>query len=261
MPVVLLHGNGTMAEDFRASGIFQELAKAHRVIAFDRPGFGYSERPRERIWSPAAQARLLASALDGLGIDRCIVVGHSWGTLVALTLASEHPQRVQGLVLISGYYFASFRWDAVASIGGALPIIGDVLHYTLSPTIGRRLLRRALKKQFAPKPIAAAFLRRFPVELILRPWQMRASAEENAIMVPAAAALAPRYKSLHTPVAIVAGEGDEIVESRKQSERLGKKLPNSITRLVPGSGHMLHYAIRDDIVEAVRLVERIEGFS
>jgi pimeloyl-ACP methyl ester carboxylesterase len=137
-PVVLLHGNGTMAEDFRASGIFQELAKANRVIAFDRPGFGYSERPREKIWSPAAQARLLASALDGLGIGCCVVVGHSWGTLVALALASEHQHRVRGLVLISGYYFASFRWDAVASIGGALPVIGDLLHYTLSPTIGRR---------------------------------------------------------------------------------------------------------------------------
>jgi alpha-beta hydrolase superfamily lysophospholipase len=63
-PVVLIHGNGSLIEEIEASGLVERLAPAHRVILFDRPGFGYSERPRGRLWTPRAQARLIARALD-----------------------------------------------------------------------------------------------------------------------------------------------------------------------------------------------------
>ncbi len=45
-PLVLIHGNGTLIQDFLVSGIVDDLAKRHRVIIFDRPGYGYSDRPR-----------------------------------------------------------------------------------------------------------------------------------------------------------------------------------------------------------------------
>src|SRR5690606_6675349 len=57
-PIVLIHGDGAMVEDMEVSGIVDRLAERHRVIAFDRPGFGHSSRPRDRIWTPAAQAAL-----------------------------------------------------------------------------------------------------------------------------------------------------------------------------------------------------------
>ena len=57
-PVVLVHGNGTMAEDFVISGLVDQLATRYRVIAIDRPGFGHTDRPRWRIWTASAQAHL-----------------------------------------------------------------------------------------------------------------------------------------------------------------------------------------------------------
>src|SRR5436309_1300735 len=102
-PVVLLHGNGSMIGDFVSSGITERAANGHRVIAFDRPGFGYSDRPRGRRWGPSEQAKLLLRAFSLLGIEQAIVVGHSWGALVALALALECPEKVAGLVLLSGY--------------------------------------------------------------------------------------------------------------------------------------------------------------
>src|SRR5512143_7078 len=63
-PVVLLHGNMVTAEDFQTSGVFDLVARRHRVIAFDRPGFGYSDRPHGSAWSARAQADLLRDALD-----------------------------------------------------------------------------------------------------------------------------------------------------------------------------------------------------
>lgn len=80
-PVVLLHGNGRMLND-GALSIFGPLAKAHRVIAFDRPGFGYSERPRDRVWTPEEQAALVRAALRALDVDRPVLYGHSFGAPV-----------------------------------------------------------------------------------------------------------------------------------------------------------------------------------
>jgi predicted alpha/beta-fold hydrolase len=81
-PLVLLHGNGGMIQDFLASGLVDRAAERHRVIVFDRPGYGYSERPRGRLWTPEAQADLLAAALRQLGVERATVLGHSWAAAV-----------------------------------------------------------------------------------------------------------------------------------------------------------------------------------
>lgn len=85
--VVLLHGNGLTVEDWSLAGIVDDAARAYRVVAFDRPGFGYSAQPSDRVWTAQAQADVLAEALDRLGLARAVVVGHSWGTLVAIALA------------------------------------------------------------------------------------------------------------------------------------------------------------------------------
>jgi len=49
-----LHGNGSMIEDFESSGLIDLAAENHRVIVFDRPGFGHSDRPRNVVWTPDA---------------------------------------------------------------------------------------------------------------------------------------------------------------------------------------------------------------
>src|SRR5215204_6638239 len=97
-PVVLIHGNGTLIQDFTVSGLVDGLSGRHRVIVFDRPGFGYSTRPRSRIWTPLAQAELLQKALDQLGVEQNVVLGHSWGKLNAVALAMQFPARVRGLL-------------------------------------------------------------------------------------------------------------------------------------------------------------------
>ena len=96
-PIVLLHGNGSMIQDFASSGLIEMAAQKHRVIAFDRPGFGHSARPRGTIWTPEAQADLIHGALKQIGITRAKVLGHSWGASVAVALALETPRDCCGL--------------------------------------------------------------------------------------------------------------------------------------------------------------------
>ena len=132
-PVLLLHGNAVTGDDYNTSGVAERLLPNHRVIIFDRPGFGYSERPRWRPWAAVAQAELLHRALAQLGVERPVVVGHSWGTLVALAFAVRFRADTAGLVLLSGYYFPNLRIDALFVAWGAIPIFGDLLRYTISP--------------------------------------------------------------------------------------------------------------------------------
>jgi alpha/beta hydrolase fold len=121
VPLVLLHGNGSMIQDFECSGLIDLAARNYRVIVFDRPGFGHSDRPRNVVWTPAAQAELINSALERLGISHAIVCGHSWGASVAVALALRYPKVVQGLVLASGYCYPTLRPDVVALSAPAVP--------------------------------------------------------------------------------------------------------------------------------------------
>lgn len=117
--MVFLHGVQGMIEEMEASGAVERVARRHRTVVFDRPGYGYSARPRNRLWTPGRQAAFLVKAFATLGLERPVVVGHSWGTLVALTLALDHPEAVGGLILIGGYYYPTARLDALPFVASA----------------------------------------------------------------------------------------------------------------------------------------------
>jgi pimeloyl-ACP methyl ester carboxylesterase len=246
-----LHGNTVPLQDFIGSEIVERLARRHRVIAFDRPGFGYSERPRDRFWTGQAQATLLQKALEQLDVQRPVVVGHSWGTLVALAMAVSSPENLRGLVLISGYYYPGARMDAVMSAPVALPLLGDALRYTVSPLTGRLLLKRAVKAMFSPADVPHDFFDVVSREMMLRPLQIRATAEDAALMVPSAAHLRDHYSRLRMPVSIFAGRDDKVVDAESHSVRLHSEVQHSTINVAPAAGHMVHYAMVDEIVNAI----------
>jgi pimeloyl-ACP methyl ester carboxylesterase len=250
-PAVLLHGNGVTSEDFELSGVLGLTAQRHRVIAFDRPGFGYSGRPPGVVWTAERQARLLRQALAAIAPEPAVVVGHSWGTLVALALALDYPEAVRSLVLLSGYYYPTLRADVVLSSPPAIPVIGDIMRYTVSPPLAAAILPMLIKRSFAPLPVPDRFAKGFPAGLALRPSQIRAEAEETAMMISAAAALHDRYRELRMPVTIMAGTQDRIVDHQRHAVRLSGEVPHSTLRLVPNAGHMIHHAVPDQVVEAI----------
>jgi pimeloyl-ACP methyl ester carboxylesterase len=249
--VVLLHGNGSMIIELESSGIIGKLASRYRVLTFDRPGFGYSDRPRSVSWTPAAQADLVYTALRRLGVARAIVLGHSWGTLVAIEMALRHPELVQGLLLVAGFYFPVWRKDVALLSMTAVPIIGDILRYTLSPLVAKALAPSVIRKSFAPRAVSERFAGRFPIDLALRPLNLRASAEDLALMLPAAAALEPRYKDIRHPAIIVAGSGDAIIDVNRQSVRLHQTIPGSELYVLPNDGHMVHHHAPLTIVQSI----------
>ena len=263
-PVVLLHGNAMVMEDFTSSGLVDRLARRHRVIAFERPGFGHSSRPRSRAWTPAEQAALLTRAFAMLGIERPTIVGHSWGTLVAVALGLNHPEAARSLVLLSGYYFPSLRGDVALQAPLSLPVIGDLLRHTMAPLASRMSWPALSRKLFRPNPVPSHF-EQVPAWMVCRPSQLRASAEETALMIPSAAQLSRRYGELAMPVFIMAGGADHLVDTAAQSQRLHEAVPASVLRIVPEVGHMIHHVapdrVAETIAEAVELGSGAEPFS
>jgi pimeloyl-ACP methyl ester carboxylesterase len=252
-PLVLLHGNGSMIQDFESSGLIDLAAKNYRVIVFDRPGFGHSDRPRNVVWTPAAQAELINSALHRLGVSHAIVLGHSWGASVAVALALKYPTLVQGLVLASGYYYPTLRPDVVALSAPAVPLVGDILGHTLSPIVSRVMWPLLMAKIFGPGSVPRKF-EGFPKEMALRPSQIRASAAESALMIPDAFHYRDEYTNLKMPVVIVAGDEDRLVDIDAQSTRLHRDVPQSKFHRVPGTGHMIHQTATGVVMSAINEV-------
>lgn len=255
--LLLLHGNGTMIQDLQSSGLVDLAAKNYRVIAFDRPGFGHSSRPRGGVWGPDEQADLFRKALERLGIPRAIVLGHSWAASIAVALAIKHPASVEALVLASGYYFPTSRPDLAAPSVPAIPLLGDVVSNTISPILARLMWPALLRKLFGPQPVPRKFAG-FPVEMAVRPSQLRASAEEAAMMIPAAAAASGTYGEISMPTVILAGEEDRLIEV-EQSARFHRLVQGSRLRRIARAGHMIQQTETSSVMAAIDEVASISA--
>lgn len=253
-PLVLLHGNGSMIADFASSGLIDLAAGRHRVIVFDRPGYGHSTRPQGTVWTADAQARLLHAALERLGASGAIVLGHSWGCSVAVAMALRYPDDVKGLVLASGYYYPTARLDMVLASAPAIPLVGDVVRYTVAPMAARMMWPLLMRKVFGPAKIPAKF-RGFPKEMAVRPSQVFAEAAESALMIPTAAKTSDKYGQLKMPVAIVAGDSDRLINTGQQSRRLHYDVTQSTFHGVPGAGHMVQQTHTAALMRAIDAID------
>lgn len=248
--LVLLHGIGSMIDDFVLSGLVARAAELHRVIAIDRPGYGRSTR-RGRLWTPAAQAELIHRALRKLDVYCPVLLGHSFGATVALAYALRYP--VERLILASGYYYPTARLDAPLLVPPAIPLVGDLMRYTVSPIIGRLLWPAWLRLIFAPASVPRRF-RPFPAWMALRPLTLRAVAEDAAVLLPAVHEMQRHYRELRVPTVIVAGADDRYVGADAHSVRLHGEVPGSELVLVAGAGHMVHHVAPEALMRAIEAV-------
>jgi pimeloyl-ACP methyl ester carboxylesterase len=248
-PLVLLHEQASLLQDWTIS-VLPNLAARHRVIAFDRPGYGYSSRPQYRVWTARREAHLLKQALDRLGIERPVLVGHSWSAQIAMAFAIFFPEAVRSAVLISGFYYPSGRIGARLLGLAGQPVIGPLLSETLATPVSQMLRPAKMRSVFSPSEISPHF-RLLPFALKERPVPLRTEMQEAGLVQPSAAELVPFYPEVRLPLAILAGGGDKIVRSREQSLRLHHEVPSSRLCLLENTGHMLHHIWPGEVMRAV----------
>lgn len=257
--VVLLHGASANASD-PMEGVGRALAaQGFRVVAFDRPGFGWSDRlGGADAAMPSVQGAAIAEALERLGVGPAIVLGHSWAGALALSLALDHPERVAGLMLVAPVALP-FREDRTPPWYWRLalkPPVAWLLSRTVAPPLGLYYLDAAARNVFVPQPVAQDYVARSRAALVLRPDTLLASLQDLIALPAALDAQAPRYAGLRVPTAIVAGGADNAVTSALQAEPLSRMIPGARLVTLPGVGHMVPWVATDVLAaEVSRLAE------
>ena len=256
--VVLLHGRDGTLQEFTLS-VFDQLTEHYEVIAFDRPGYGYSERPADEPLSLRVQARLLREALHALGVEQPILVGHSYGGAVMLRFLIDHPDDAIGAVSLAGaaYVDAPPRGGLLALPNA--PVVGPLLTHTLVTPLAPLVAARIYREAFAPAEPPAGFVETI-VSLYARPSQFSASAAELAVMYDSVRAAAPHYASIETPLVVVFGSDDRVLDVNRDGRDLVAAVPDAELMLVPDAGHKLHHTHPEHLLRALaRVIERADG--
>ena len=252
-PVVFVHGNPGSGQDWMAE--FVPLASRHKVIAFDRPGHGRSQRPKHGDATVEVQAQLLHDALAQLRIDRPILVGHSWGAALALVYAINYPNEVAGLVVVAPAAYESHDGSFLTGLP-SVPVIGDAANYVLTPLIGASVVRGELKKAFSPDPVPKNYLKAVLSEWT-KPSKVRAYARDEDLYNPSVKKFSPRYAEIAVPISIVTGDADLIVSEKENAARLHEALPKSRLIVLPKTGHQIPFTHPQSVIEEIERVQRI----
>ncbi|WP_246061361.1 alpha/beta fold hydrolase [Paenibacillus oralis] len=256
-PVVFLHGGVLRGHDFDQ---VMELAaaKGYRALAFDRPGYGHSARPKHRSVTPIDQAKLLHEALTKLGVDRPILVGHSWSGLLVLSYASLYPGDLAGIVTLGGGMYKegypAEKGDPISSIV-TMPVVGPIVMNLLLAALGSVMVRQIIKATFAPEPLPADYERE-TLALWLRPSQFRANREDVLAFAPAASEMSPNYRRILAPAVIVVGLRDPF-PTKEHSYRLHRDMPNAALIELPHAAHMIPQHHPQAVIDAVEKLPHV----
>lgn len=253
-PVLLiLHGAACSLRDPYAA-FAPALDGRMRMIFVDRPGHGYSGHEEIVLSGPAAQARLAAGVLEALGIERAIVVGHSFGGAVAAAFAVHHPERTAGLVMIAP---ATHPWPGGIAWSYdlvSMPVVGSLLSHTIVTPLGLTMIEKSLQEVFAPEPVPRGFAERAGVPLTIRPAAFRATSLEVSALKDHLAELAPLYRTIAAPTTVVTGDADGVVPTQVHAARFAAAVKGARHIELAGAGHMPHHTRTADVVAAIEAV-------
>jgi len=248
-PVVVLHGAGANLEEMNLA-LGERLAARHRVILVDRPGFGFSGRKHDEGSSPTYQAGVLRELLDRLGIERAIIVGHSWGGTLGLTFALDYPERVAGLVLVAPATHPGI-WHLSRMNAFLASPIGWLLARTLALPFGAVFINPGSRTAFLPQTMPSKYVKRSALTLVLRPPTLMNNWADIGVLDGFLAQQAARYGTLDVPTIIFNGDRDPLVGPADHALKLAAAAPCVTVNVLPGFGHMLHHAAADRIAAAV----------
>ncbi|WP_010138276.1 alpha/beta fold hydrolase [Oceanicola sp. S124] len=236
--ILLIHGLGGQLGNFDC-GLIDDLARDHRVIAIDRPGMGWSERPLTHPCAPADNARLMFEIMDKLGIEQPLVVGHSLGGAIALAMAVQDAERLRGLALLAPL---TLRGQEPAEIFDGLAIRSDLQRFltawTFATPAALRYGEKVIETLYAPEQMPPNAATQGGAMLTLVPRHFYHTSRDFMHAADGLEQMARKYADLTVPVRLLYGTGDRILDPQHHGAKLVGRHPQMGLRTVPG-GHML----------------------
>ena len=248
---ILLHGFGASVFSWRE--VMDDFASLGRVIAYDRPAFGFTERPMPETWTTnpygmEANIELLRGLMDALDIRTAILVGNSAGGGVATAFALRYPERVEALILVD------------PGLGGgrgpqfpdwALPFMRTPQMRHIGPLLVRDIAEEGdetiLRAWSNPLNVTAEIFDGYHKPLQADNWD-RALYELN--FAPPYPELRPMLPELRTTTFIIAGADDRLIRSW-YFEAVAAEIPGASLVLIPQCGHVPHEECPDAFMQNV----------
>lgn len=252
--LVMIHGLGGNLRHYTYA-LVDKLKGEFRVIAVDRPGSGYSQRPDDAPARLGAQADTLAKFIRALGLKQPLLVGHSLGGALSLKIALDHPDCAGALALIAPLTQA--QDDIPEPFQGLVinsPLLRKIIAWTLATPLGIRNAAKLLGIVFGPDAVPGDFPVRGGGLLGLRP---RSFYNTSADLVSAAEDLpdmTKRYGGLTIPLGMLFAKGDLILNYHRQGEAMKQQCPALDLVLLDAHGHMLPLTAPDETVSLIRRV-------
>ena len=254
--LLLLHGLGGHMGQYDYA-VAEQLATRFRVVSVDRPGSGYSSRPVSADLS--SQAATLAALIEQLDLGRPVVVGHSLGGAVALTLALEHPGRVSALALIAPLSTlpetvpAAFQKLLIPSLW-----MRQLVAWTVATPGSIRRAPQVMAALFKPDTPPRDYAVRAGGLLSLRPSHFLATAADLQALPAHLPNLTARLHQLRLPVRVLYGRDDAVLNWRTNGQGLVDQVHGATLQLVEG-GHMLPITQPELVANFIRETALSEG--
>jgi pimeloyl-ACP methyl ester carboxylesterase len=248
-PIILLHGLGTSSYTWRY--VQSDLARKHHVIAIDLKGFGQSDKPLDGRYSIADQARLIEDFIRERNLHGVILVGHSFGGAVALTLALRQidtgERRIKRLVLIDAvayrqpmpFFFKMLRTPFIGALGMEL-VPPDV-------QISQALSTAYYNKNKIEKDTVA----QYTTALNSKGGRHALYHTINSFDPDKAEFISSRYGEMKLPSLVLWCDHDRIVPLRF-GKKLAHDLPNARIQIIENCGHIPQEEQPTDTLRAVQ---------
>jgi pimeloyl-ACP methyl ester carboxylesterase len=256
--ILLIHGTAAW------SGLWREtmtpLAEAgYRCIAIDIPPFGYSERPAAPSYDNADQAQRIVALMDALGIERAILLGHSFGGGATMETALTIPDRIEALVLADvGGLNLNLQPAPKPQSRSAMEIfLGTpfLRNPVLYATATNPLFTKALISAMILDPADATEEK---VRILQEPLVLQGATNTlgdwlKAVLGPQEISLTSdpaNYQRLTMPTLILWGDSDTVIPL-KEGEYLQSIMPNAELVVMQGVNHIPHVEDHETFIEIV----------
>ena len=252
-PILFIHGLGGQLHHFRHP-LFGEL-DGYRLVALDRPGSGYSTRSHSTSARLPEQAETIVGFIRELGLEKPLLVGHSLGGAVALTVAVNHPETISGIALLAPL---THMEEAVPPEFKGLYIRSPLRRWLMAHTLA---VPASLK--YAPQTLDFVFgPQKWPADYIvegggmsgLRPSHFFATASDTVAIEHDLARIEARYGEISLPAGILFGSADRVLDHEKHGVPMQAVIPGLDLEILEGIGHMPQFVARDRVAAFIRRI-------
>lgn len=239
-PMVLIHGLAGQIRNF-ARPLVEDLARDHRLVIVDRPGSGWSRRAPSASSDLWQQADTMAKFIRALGLESPVIVGHSLGGALALTIAAEHPGLASRLLLICPLTQDEIKVPPVfKALEIRSPLVRRIVAHSIAVPLSVINQEKILGEIFAPEPVPEDFPVAGGGALGARPEAFYESSSDLVALEHQMPRLVERYDEIRVPVRILYAADDNLLDPHVHGTTTAAQLPDGRADIVPG-GHMLPF--------------------